>query len=291
MFNWKLEELYPRHAELLDTLDKWFSDPASSFHRGYHCGNAYHPGQIQKFYARQNRDGSKWMVRTAKRLFAVRRAVIKKSKYLLEAGLPDSETWLLRNCRPSGGKWVPVGPRNGFTGSQCGSVLCPWCWMRRFETLKRILTTPEDQDVKTHRGKTTKGLGLQVVHVKRYLIDSFEVFIHRDLLKQAIEQVRQTAAKEGAGLGKGLKLVGLVHNEGTRLQISYLMGKPWVYGKTIEYKPFGKVISDTVAGFSIESALHAAQPYPLHLLSGKPETAVQICRGLRRIRSFNRLTL
>ena len=95
--NWQLEDIYPTFGDLLTNLDDWFDHKVVRDHyKGRVAGWRFHKGQLPRFAQRDRRKGTKWQAHTAKRLFAVRRAVIEMCDRLHG---PDFDLWMLKNCQ------------------------------------------------------------------------------------------------------------------------------------------------------------------------------------------------
>lgn len=290
--DWTLTELSGDVHMLSRAMDHWFAyrypqdypelreNEKNHFRQHYQDGVRYHQGQIQTFRQadRQRiRMGKKpYQARVARRLFAVRRSIIEfcRKQHNRDFGqLGTFDLWRLRNCPPIGGRWkgdIYYGPSNP-TGKACRSLLCPWCWYRRFEALKALVTQPESTHVPFPNGLTKPGLGFgPTVNLTTITVDLKGDFSPRrlKLFKDQCNKLLRRKVGKQTEFVKGLKLFGpeVVQKRVSGLICGYIH---------VDKSPFEPVETFDSAGITIrryadlnaEEALRIAQPYPVDLLN------------------------
>lgn len=162
--NWYLNDVYPAMTgDLLQTLTEPFEhDVLQNLHNRLDF-NHRNITRFEKMDLEQG--GPMWRSVLARKLFSIRKVAMVKADQMMH-GLDKlskeyNKFWLLKNCRPSGGNWMPDQKLalNNPTGKHCLSWLCPWCWIRRTEFLRAMSMAPAGQEVKLC-GDDSKGLGL-----------------------------------------------------------------------------------------------------------------------------------
>lgn len=154
---WMLEDLCPTEADILYHLEDWFKEKNHSFRQNYRDGTRYHKGQITKFTSQDRYRSTRWKRHYAKRVFAIRRAITEFGLLMYAQSEHKVKTWGLMNCPPSGGVWTaknyPARPH------LCHHMLCPWCYMRRYEYLKNACRLPETYTLQSPSSADTQCLG------------------------------------------------------------------------------------------------------------------------------------
>ena len=157
--NWNLEQIFLAQGDLNRTLDSWME-------RHEHLRMTY--GLVDRIYPdlkKFDNPSHRWQGVVARKLYAVyhlvRGAAIRMHD---EGGFAPYLTWRLLNCRPYGGHWKSAySPDSGkAAGKQCRSLLCPWCYLRRYDALRTLLKAPVTQEVRFPAGNTAHNPGLAV---------------------------------------------------------------------------------------------------------------------------------
>jgi len=183
--DWSLEELYPNAAGVRHCLREWLKDRHfNRSYRGRYAGSRFHKGQLRRFTDRDRRNNTKWEADMARRLFAVHRVVLEYAQAYMDCSKPERDLWLLKNCQPAGGKWVGSQfYRNSLTGCRCQHYLCPWCYLRKFQSIKNLIIFEKGAKVKyAHSGYIGEGLGFK----DKVSLTLFEMRGDETMLSQAV---------------------------------------------------------------------------------------------------------
>lgn len=155
--NWNLEQIFLAQGDLNRTLDSWMGRH-ELLRMTYGLVDRIYP-DLKKF----DNPSHKWQGVVARKLYAVYHLVRGAAIRMHDAGGFDPYmTWRLLNCRPYGGHWKSAySPDSGkAAGKQCRSLLCPWCYLRRYDALRTLLKAPVTQEVRFPAGNTAHNPGL-----------------------------------------------------------------------------------------------------------------------------------
>lgn len=148
--DWNLVEIWSHYGRLLDNLNAWRNsqgkvlfpaiatikkqDKSASILERLHKQDQQYDGRIGRYRG--------WRYAAGTALLALHWLYRGKVLELHETGaLPESQTWQMLNCQPSGGHWVADRFGTEGTGAHCESSLCPWCYLREFNMhVERIRT-------------------------------------------------------------------------------------------------------------------------------------------------------
>lgn len=157
--NWNLEQIFLAQGDLNRTLDSWMGRH-ELLRMTYGLVDRIYP-DLKKF----DNPSHRWQGVVARKLYAVYHLVRGAAIRMHDAGGFDPYmTWRLLNCRPYGGHWKSAySPDSGkAAGKQCRSLLCPWCYLRRYDALRTLLKAPVTQEVRFPAGNTAHNPGLTV---------------------------------------------------------------------------------------------------------------------------------
>jgi len=301
--NWKLKKIHPLQADLFETFKKWKSTESAILAYGYQSASRTHFGELKYFRKADEPSGVKTWEYLARKLFSFRHAMVAVAAKLKKAGYDEKRTWLLANCRPHGGTWEPDFWPDGYAGSQCGLQICVWCWMRRYETLKKIIMTPHNEPLRDNHNHKTKGLGLsEPLSITRFVstadvLKSRGMYVHFTL---GVERaIKRRLERNGSIYDRGkrpefkraLKLLGINRTDSVPgLTISYLHNEPiGDIGSKCNINDVAGVIQMTRhAHVSIPDALHFCQPYPIWLLDCDETIIRFILEGVTDLPTYNR---
>lgn len=299
---WTLKHLRPHQGDLFKTLDVWFSSPVlaerywdgkNGFNLTYHC---HYKGCTAAFTKLDQQNDTKWQAHTARRLLAVQRVVIDKAYELRAAGL---DTWMLQNCRPYGGEWTGSVYYKNPTGKQCRSILCPWCWMRQFDSLRLLLATPADSYAELPTGRSARGLGLcSPLHVTSFWCApnaNFDLF-RREVAFMDFYRRSYALYREKEEPANALRTLGLAYRDGRLgLQMAFATSSPLPDGRD-ESEDRESAFKETIyvdhhAELSYEDALRLMLPYPVELLKAQSGTIEILSGFLRGKHAYDRITV
>jgi len=153
--NWTLKQIFLAQGDLNRTLADWFE-------RSEHLRMTY--GLVDRIYpdvkAFDNPE-HKWQGTIARKLYAVYHLARGAAIRMHEDGSFDKfKTWRFLNCRPYGGNWTSAYNAEKSAGKQCRSLLCPWCYLRRYDALRTLLKAPVTQEVRFPAGNVAHNPGI-----------------------------------------------------------------------------------------------------------------------------------
>ncbi len=154
--SWKLEQIFLDQGDLSRTLKNWF-DSHEPLQKIFPSITRLYP-DLKEFGG-----NSKWQNLFARRLYSVYHLVRGAAIRMHEAGGFDKfMTWRLLNCRPYGGLWRSAySPDSGkAAGKQCRSLFCPWCYLRRYDALRKLLKAPVTSEVRFPAGNKATNPGV-----------------------------------------------------------------------------------------------------------------------------------
>jgi hypothetical protein len=153
--NWTLKQIFLAQGDLNRTLADWFE-------RSEHLRMTY--GLVDRIYPDVktfDNPEHKWQGTIARKLYAVYHLARGAAIRMHEAGGFDKfKTWRFLNCRPYGGNWTSAYDAKKSAGKQCRSLLCPWCYLRRYDALRALLKAPVTQEVRFPAGNTASNPGI-----------------------------------------------------------------------------------------------------------------------------------
>jgi hypothetical protein len=155
--NWTLKQIFLAQGDLNRTLADWFE-------RSEHLRMAY--GLVDRIYPDVktfDNPEHKWQGTIARKLYAVYHLARGAASRMHEDGGFDKfKTWRFLNCRPYGGNWTSEYNAEKSAGKQCRSLLCPWCYLRRYDALRTLLKAPVTQEVRFPAGNVASSPGLAI---------------------------------------------------------------------------------------------------------------------------------
>jgi hypothetical protein len=153
--NWTLKQIFLAQGDLNRTLADWFE-------RNERLRMTY--GLVDRIYpdvkAFDNPE-HKWQGIVARKLYAVYHLARGAAIRMHEAGIFDPfTTWRFLNCRPYGGNWISAYDVKKAAGKQCRNLLCPWCYLRRYDALKKLLKAPVTEQIRFPAGNVVSNPGV-----------------------------------------------------------------------------------------------------------------------------------
>lgn len=153
--NWTLKQIFLAQGDLNRTLTDWCE---RSERLRMTCGlvDRIYP-EVKAFDNPEHR----WQGTIARRLYAVYHLARGAAIRMHEAGGFDPfSTWRFLNCRPYGGNWTSAYDVKKAAGKQCRNLLCPWCYLRRYDALKTLLKSPVTEPVRFPAGNIVNNPGV-----------------------------------------------------------------------------------------------------------------------------------
>lgn len=261
--NWRLDRIHSS-GDFFKLLKSWFKQDVEALHAAYGIAEYKHLFNMRDF-RRQNPNGKK-LERHAFKLFVLRQLMSNLAVSLNSIGYRKSKSWVLSNCRPAGGRWVPRHWDHTPAGKECGLLICPWCYLRRYERIRKKLVE----------------LGLtEPLTVTRFRFEDKLLDFNRDmygLIRSKVDrQIRAPHDSDQPEFETAIRLFGLVPNPGnvvsTHAAISYLHNGGCKSGSVRLTTSVGTSTVQLVmtrAKCSFVEAMQLAQPYPIHLTDSAP---------------------
>lgn len=291
---WSLKKLFITDVHTFDLLDEWYSREYHSFmNTMFHAGLKFHPGNVTKFTKADYLDTKSkiegrvnWRRNIAKRLFGIRYAAASRftqlNKYateVLRSPLHADHYWLASNCRPTYGHWVMKNPNknpNNPTGKPCEHRFCPWCYIRKYEYLCRLLGAEPTVMVKDYRGRTVYGTGPHLkVSIAIYdsLGDPFNAAFIDQLATLCFTQasVKSAAAHVKALLGRTGRIVSTInvplYSEDPDDQVMIGQRVAIFHTGNIDKATVGhQGLTQSLENVELHAAVQYAMPYPVDFL-------------------------
>jgi len=279
---WTLSQIWPQHGGLIDNLTVWRKShgktlpPAISFVkkapstarqlREYHEQDCRYAGRVGRHRGWRHLVGSTLLALQ----YVYQHKVVELFKKKL---LPETMTWQMLNCQPAGGHWVADRYEEGFTGTRCGSPLCPWCYLRGFDehvTRIRDMFNPNRKlrDVTVHllkicpsAVKTLQAADQRVLQI--YIGDRV-----RKRLKAPAYRLMGFPyfIKKGGAVTYNVR-VGYFTAEAITWKDSWSSVRVNGTSRSVHFEPIPEVW--------IDHAVRHVWPYPIDLLSASCETIVE----------------
>lgn len=255
--DWELIKLHPGPYDLFVHLDRWFNKHPtllSLYHGVPKTGLAHWTRMRERQQKLDKGDASGWRSHAQKRLLALMLGTRLLADRLWEV---KYDSWLLRNCRPSGGQWRGSRYESGPTGKSCRNRACPWCWLRMYAFLRQVIVG-KGTVAHPSQNYTVPCLGLgPIVSCKMY--QSLEL-----LTEESLHKFKSLVDKDFRESSKGcpkpvMRLCTPVFTveQGWTVRISYI------------YKSTASVYVQPVEGLTaifdkvfIQTALTKCYPYP-----------------------------
>jgi len=155
--SWTLKQIFLAQGDLNRTLADWF-ERSEHLRMTYGLVNRIYP-DVKTF----DNPEHKWQGTIARKLYAVYHLTRGTALSMHEAGIFDSfMTWRFLNCRPYGGSWTSAYDSKKAAGKQCRSILCPWCYLRRYDALRKVLKSPVTEQIRFPAGNIVSNPGVLV---------------------------------------------------------------------------------------------------------------------------------
>lgn len=283
--DWELIKIHPGPYDLFKHLDRWF-DNNETLIRIYNGVPRMGLPNWERMRARQRRldkgKDSGWRVHTQRRLCALLVATRGLADRLWDL---DYDSWLLRNCRPSGGEWKGSRYETGPTGKSCRNKACPWCWLRMYAFLRQMCTSA---GIVVHPNQkyavNAIGLGPEV-GCKIY--QSLDDGLYTDQVQRFKDDVDKDFRKSaGTSSKKVLKVACPTHNfkDGWGIRIAY------IYEANMSMSG-GQLAGIQTAVFDklkVDIALGKVFPFPASFLDDRIDIRIvrNILTGFADTRSF-----
>lgn len=316
---WFLDEIIVPNIHSFHLLDEWYSREFHSFMEDvFHDGVKFHRGNITQFTKEDYRlnttkeSKNNWRQSMAKRLFGIRCAAARRFTALnryadstLKNPFAANDYWLACNCRPACGKWHVQNPNHNPrnpTGKPCEHRFCPWCYIRRFEYISRLISAAPCIQLKDTRGRIVNGIGPHLtINVVTYdvLGDHQDQHFTRYLthLRSSFLQVKQAKRHVKQLLGSTGQMVGIVHvplydeDSDTQLQVGSRVAI--LHTGDIDKNNIGDHgITDVFNNIELHEAIQFAMPYPVDFLRSDRFVAVkhQLAELFSGTYSFTKIT-
>lgn len=291
---WTLAEIWPQHGRLLDSLNVWRKShgktlpPFISFVRK--TGETAEI--LEEFHRRDHRHENGpvgrpggWRYLAGSTLFALQMAYRKKVVELFEKkALPETQTWQMLNCQPAGGHWIADRYVDGFTGTRCGSPLCPWCYLREFDAHvdrihKMFLPNRKLRDATVHVLRICPAATKTLEAADQRLVQLYIGDRMRKKLKAPAYRLMGFPyfIKKGGAVTYSVR-IGYFTAEAIMWKESWSTVKANGTSRSVHFEPIPEVW--------IDHAVRHVWPYPVDLLSAACETIVEYLMFRKGRRDF-----
>ena len=287
---WRLTTIFPRQAELLELMDLWYKK-----YEWLHSMATAAKDVYGKYLLRYGKD--QWKSLTALRLYGLRLAVQRKSSDLYDSNHNQTlknQVWRFLNCQPAGGCWVAPTHAHHWTGCRCQTLMCPWCWMRRYQVFRNMCLLNSKDLAGNINGRDYLGMSLgSKVHVVWFDIKDTDILNSRDTFRR-FQYFCHVNIKSGKRLGKkgpvlrtGLRLMApLVQaTAATEVRIGFVYTGDAIKDRRAEpaegFEGPGVIMVSSEANRPVSEALSLLQPFPMELLNPDNHSALYISRGLK----------
>ncbi|MGD0091067.1 MAG: hypothetical protein ABSE73_14205 [Planctomycetota bacterium] len=274
---WELRELW-RQGDAPATLALWGRSCGLVLQRNFTSVSRIYKEDLACFAGGDQRVKRRpWHRFMATLLYSLLWAWRGKVQELAALGmLPAWKTWMMLNCQPAGGLWHATPFVSGVTGKHCGTSVCPWCYLRRLDKLRKL----------------AKQIGLgRVANLtmfwKRYPGPEFDPENYARMLHVC----RRVVAEErefSLALRTSTPVVGQDNARNTAFQfnLAFLHNRP--FSSRERAWCCEGINVERYAGLPIYESLRIAAPYNLYLLSPEvsASTAFSVMRTMSNIRSF-----
>ena len=175
--NWNLEKIFTAQGDLNHVLADWF-ERYEPLRKTYPLMNRIYPS-LRSFDEADRKNGQRWQGLLARRLYSVyhlaRRAAIRMHE---AGGFNPFQTWRMLNCRPFGGLWTSAYSADSgkAAGKCCRSLFCPWCYLRRFEALRRLVKAPPTKKIRFPAGNLVSNPGVLANESKGLSVTLFTAY-------------------------------------------------------------------------------------------------------------------